>query len=79
MKCKIKKGDMIKVIAGGDKGKVAKVLQVLPKESKVVVEGVRVVTKAVKPTEENKAGGFVKKEMPIHISNVKKMEESENV
>jgi large subunit ribosomal protein L24 len=74
IKFKIKKGDKVKIITGDDKGKEGKVLQVLPKKSAVVVEGCNIVKKAVKPTEENKEGGFTSKEMPIHISNVKKVE-----
>ncbi len=74
VKFKIKKGDEVKVIAGDDKGKVGKVLAVLPKSSQVLVEGVNVVKKAVKPTEDNPQGGFLPKEAPIHISNVSKVE-----
>ena len=73
-KFKIKKGDTVKVITGDDKGKTGVVLKVLPKEAKVIVEGVNVVKKAVKPTEENPKGGFITVEKPIHISNVKKVE-----
>ncbi len=73
-KLKIKKGDTVKIIAGDDKGKTGKVLQVLPKENKIVVEGCKIVKKAVKPTEENTKGGHVNKEMPIDVSNVKKVE-----
>ena len=73
-KCKIKKGDLVEVIAGDDKGKKAKVLRVLPKDSQVIVEGCKVAKKAVKPSDKNPKGGFVDKEMPIHISNVKKAE-----
>ena len=73
-KFKIKKGDQVLVIAGDDKGKTAQVLKVLKKQDAVIVEGCKLAKKAVKPTEENKDGGFVKKEMPIHISNVKKVE-----
>lgn len=73
-KFKIKKGDLVEVIAGDDKGKKAKVLRVLPKDSQVVVEGCKVAKKAVKPSDKNTKGGFVDKEMPIHISNVKKAE-----
>ncbi|WRG28133.1 50S ribosomal protein L24 [Helicobacter pylori] len=72
MKSEIKKNDMVKVIAGDDKGKVAKVLAVLSKTSQVVVEGCKVVKKAIKPTDDNPKGGFIKKEKPMHISNVKK-------
>ncbi|MDR2152274.1 MAG: 50S ribosomal protein L24 [Helicobacteraceae bacterium] len=70
----VKKGDTVKVIAGDDKNKEGKVLRVLPKDSLVIVEGVRVVKKAVKPNDKNKEGGFIGKEKPIHISNIKKVE-----
>ena len=75
VKLKIKKGDTVKVIAGDDKGKIGKVLKVMPKTRKIIVEGVRVAKKAVKPSEQNKEGGFEHIEMPIDISNVKKVEE----
>ncbi|RDU73237.1 50S ribosomal protein L24 [Helicobacter anseris] len=75
MKLKIKKGDMVKVIAGDDKGKVAKVLSVLPKTSQVIVEGCKIAKKAIKPSDNNPKGGFISKEMPMDISNVKKAEE----
>ncbi len=75
VKFKITKGDKVKVIAGDDKGKTAKVLKVLPKKSQVIVEGVKLVKKSVKPTEANPQGGFIAKEAPIHISNVSKVEE----
>lgn len=71
-KFSIKKNDMVTIIAGDDKGKAGKVLQVLPKDSKVVVEGCNIVKKTIKPTDDNPKGGFVEKEKPIHISNVKK-------
>ncbi|MBD3808011.1 MAG: 50S ribosomal protein L24 [Epsilonproteobacteria bacterium] len=74
-KFKIKKGDNVTIIAGDDKGKTGVVLQVLTKKDAVIVAGCKVAKKAIKPTEENKNGGFVNKEMPIHISNVKKVEE----
>ncbi|CAM2783368.1 50S ribosomal protein L24 [Helicobacter burdigaliensis] len=74
-KFKIKKGDMVEIIAGDDKGKKAKILRVIPKNSQVIVEGCKVAKKAVKPSEKNPKGGFIDKEMPIHISNVKKAED----
>jgi large subunit ribosomal protein L24 len=74
-KFKIKKGDNVQIIAGDDKGKTGVVLQVLTKKDAVIVAGCKVAKKAIKPTEENKNGGFANKEMPIHISNVKKVEE----
>lgn len=74
-KFKIKKGDQVMVIAGDDKGTVAEVLKVLTKKDAVIVSGCKLAKKAMKPTDENKDGGFANKEMPIHISNVKKVEE----
>jgi len=73
-KFKIKKGDQVMVIAGDDKGKTGEVLKVLPGKDAVIVEGCKIVRKSVKPSETNKEGGFINKEMPIHISNVKKVE-----
>lgn len=72
MKLKIKKNDIVKVIAGDDKGKTGKVLAVFPKTNKVIVEGCKIVKKAVKPSDKNPNGGFVNKEMPMDISNVAK-------
>jgi len=71
---KIKKGDTVMVIAGDDKGTTGEVLQVLTKKDAVIVAGCKMAKKAVKPTEQNKEGGFSNVEMPIHISNVKKVE-----
>lgn len=71
-KVKIKKGDMVTIIAGDDRGKSGEVLAVFPKKDMLIVKDCKVAKKAVKPTDENKKGGFVAKEMPIHISNVKK-------
>ncbi len=74
VKFKIKKGDSVKIIAGDDKGTIAEVLRVLPKSLQVVVSGCKVVKKSIKPTDQKPEGGFEKKEMPIHISNVAKVE-----
>ena len=73
-KFKIKKGDEVLIIAGNDKGKRGEVLKVIPKKDAVIVKGCKIAKKAVKPTDDNKEGGFIEKEMPIHISNVKKVE-----
>lgn len=75
IKFKIKKGDNVKIIAGDDKGKTGVVKAVYAKKGQVIVEGCKVVKKAVKPTEQNPQGGFTNKEMPIDISNVAKVEE----
>ncbi len=71
-KFNIKKGDSVVVIAGDDKDvkKVRKVLEVFPDEARVLVEGVNIVTKHTKPSAQNTRGGIIKKEAPIHISNV---------
>ena len=67
---RIKKGDQVKVITGSAKGTIAKVRKVLPKENKVMVEGVNLVKKHMKPSQRTPEGGIFEKEMPIHISNV---------
>jgi large subunit ribosomal protein L24 len=67
---KIKKGDLVKVIAGKDKDKEGKVLSVDVKNHKVLVEGVNKVFKHSKPSMANQQGGIVEKEAPIDISNV---------
>ena len=67
---KIKKGDTVKVIAGKDKDKEGKVVAVDAKNSKVLVEGVNMITKHAKPSAANANGGIIQKEAPIDISNV---------
>ncbi len=67
---KIKKGDMVRVIAGKDKDKEGKVLSVDKKNSKVVVEGINMVTKHTKPSAQNQAGGIISQEAALDISNV---------
>ena len=67
---KIKKGDTVKVIAGKNKDKEGKVISVDPKNNKIVVEGVNMVTKHAKPSAANQAGGRIEKEAPIDASNV---------
>ncbi|UBF25115.1 50S ribosomal protein L24 [Kovacikia minuta CCNUW1] len=69
-KMHVKKGDTVQVIAGRDKGKVGEVLQAIPKDSKVVVKGVNMRTKHVKPQQEGESGQIVISEAPIHSSNV---------
>jgi large subunit ribosomal protein L24 len=67
---KIKKGDKVVVLSGKDKGKTGEVVRSLPKDNKVVVSGVNVVTRHVKPTQAAPQGGKVTKEAPLHVSNV---------
>ena len=66
----IKKNDIVKVIAGESKGKEGKVLKVMVDEYKAIVEGINMVSKSTKPNAKNTKGGIVKKEAPIHISNL---------
>ena len=72
MKARIKKGDMVQAIAGDDKGKSGKVLQVLSDGSRALVEGLNFVKKHMRKTQDNPQGGVFEKEAPIHISNLKK-------
>ena len=69
-KMNIKSGDEVVVISGKDKGKKGKVIEVLPKTGKAIVEGVAVATKHVKPRAQGQTGGIVKQELPIDASNV---------
>lgn len=66
----IKKGDLVQVNAGEDKGKQGKVLAVLTKEDRAIVEGINMVSKHTKPNAAHPQGGIIKKEAPIHISNL---------
>lgn len=70
IKLKIKSGDTVRVIAGDHKGAEGKVLRVLVEKNKAIVEGVNMVSKHTKPSAKNPQGGIVKKEAPIHISNI---------
>lgn len=67
---RIKKGDNVIVIAGGNKGKQGKVLTVIPEKDRVIVEGVALVSKHTKPNAKNPQGGIIKQEAAIHVSNV---------
>lgn len=69
-KLHIKKGDTVFVNAGNYKGQTGKVLSVLVKEQRAVVEGVNIVSKSTKPSAKHPQGGIVKQEAPIHISNL---------
>ena len=66
----VRKGDSVVVTAGNDRGKVGEILRVIPDENRVVVQGVNIRVRHLKPTQQNPKGGLLRKEMPIHISNV---------
>jgi large subunit ribosomal protein L24 len=70
-KANIKKGSTVTVIAGDDKGKSGKVLQVIPETGRVLVEGVNFVKKHMQKSEDNPQGGIVEREAPVAISNLK--------
>ena len=67
---KIKKGDTVQVITGNDAGKTGRVIKVFLDKNKIVVEGIKVVKKHARPTQDNPQGGIIEKEAAIHISNV---------
>ncbi len=67
---KIRKGDTVVVISGKDKGRQGEVMRVLPKQDKVIVDGVNVAKKHQKARRQNQQGGIIDKDMPIHVSNV---------
>ena len=71
---KVKVGDKVKILAGKDRGKEGKVLVTLKKKDKVVVEGINIVKKHMKPSQGNETGGILSVEAPIHVSNVKVIE-----
>ena len=67
---KIKKNDIVKVISGNDKGKEGRVIKVLKDKQMVLVEGIKLVKKHARPTQDNPKGGIITMEKPIHVSNV---------
>ena len=69
-KLHIKKGDTVMVISGEDKGHSGRVLEVLVKEQRAIVEGLNMIKKHAKPSAKNPQGGIISKEAPIHISNL---------
>ena len=67
---KIKKGDTVQLITGNDVGKSGRVIKVYPEKEKIIVEGLNMVKKHARPTQENPQGGIMEKEAAVHISNV---------
>jgi len=78
-KMHVRRGDVVQVIAGRDRGKVGEILTVNPKKSQVVVKGVNIRTKHVKPQQEGESGQIVTQEAPIHSSNVMLYSEKQKV
>lgn len=67
---KVKKGDTVKVLSGNDKGKTGEVLEIIPKTEKIVVKGINIRKKHVKPRRQGEEGGIISVECPIHSSKV---------
>ena len=67
---KIRKDDKVKIITGKDKGKIGKVLKVLTKKDRVLVENINMVKHHTKPSTQNRQGGIIEREAPLHWSNV---------
>jgi large subunit ribosomal protein L24 len=74
MRFHVKKGDEVEVISGNFKGSSGKILEVLPAKQRVLVEGVRIIKKHLRKSEDNPQGKIAEREGPIHISNVKLIE-----
>jgi len=77
MKFHVKKGDDVEVISGNFKGSTGKILEVLPAKQRVLVEGVRIIKKHLRKSEDNPQGKIAEREGPIHISNVRLIEKTE--
>ena len=74
IKCHVKKGDQVEVISGNFRGSSGKILAVFPGKQRVVVEGVRIIKKHLRKSQDNPSGKIAEREGPIHISNVKVIE-----
>ena len=74
MKCNVKKGDQVEVISGNFRGSSGKILAVFPHKQRVLVEGVRIIKKHLRKSQDNPSGKIAEREGPIHISNVKLIE-----
>jgi large subunit ribosomal protein L24 len=71
MKCHVKKGDEVVVLAGKDKGKRGRIIAVLPKKSRVIVEGAQMIKRHTRKSQQHPNGAIIEREGTIHISNVK--------
>ena len=74
MNCHVKKGDQVEVISGNFRGSSGKILAVLPRKQRVLVEGVRIIKKHLRKSQDNPSGKIAEREGPIHISNVRLLE-----
>jgi len=74
IKCHVKKGDQVEIISGNFRGSSGRILAVFPAKQRVVVEGVRIIKKHLRKSQDNPSGKIAEREGPIHISNVKLIE-----
>jgi large subunit ribosomal protein L24 len=74
MNCHVKKGDQVEVISGNFRGSSGKILAVFPRKQRVLVEGVRIIKKHLRKSQDNPSGKIAEREGPVHISNVKLIE-----
>jgi large subunit ribosomal protein L24 len=74
IKLHVKKGDHVEVISGNFKGSTGKILDILPRKQRVLIEGVRIIKKHLRKSQDNPGGKIAEREGPIHISNVKLVE-----
>jgi large subunit ribosomal protein L24 len=74
IKCHVKKGDQVEVISGNFRGSSGRILAVFPRKQRVLVEGVRIIKKHLRKSQDNPSGKIAEREGPIHISNVKLIE-----
>jgi len=74
----VKKGDMVQVITGNDKGKKGRIIEIVSDSNRAMVEGINIVSRHTKPNAQNQNGGIIKKEAPVHISNLKVVDKSGN-
>jgi large subunit ribosomal protein L24 len=77
MKCHVKKGDEVVVLAGKEKGKRGKIIAVMPKTQRVIVEGVQLIKRHMRKSQQHPQGAIVEREGTIHLSNVRKAEHVE--
>jgi len=74
IKCHVRKGDQVKIISGNYRGSSGKILAVFPQQQRVLVEGVRIIKKHLRKSQDNPSGKIAEREGPIHISNVRIVE-----
>ena len=75
---RIKKNDIVEIMAGKDKGKTGKVLRIFPQNQKALIENINMIKKSQRKTQQNQQGGFVNRESPVHLSNIMLVDKKTN-